>query len=147
MTGTTAGDDLHLVAWLLLTDDAGRILLGRRDGVSYGAGLWGPPGGHLDPGESFLAAALREAREEVGVVADPRDVRPHGVQHYVDDGIRGLDVFFTTSVWQGEPSPVAECSAVGWFDPLHLPDDTLPWLPPVLRSFEAGRWFGEGGFA
>lgn len=144
MTGTTTGADFHLVAWLLLTDADGRILMGRREGVSS-AGLWGPPGGHLDPGESFLTAALREAREEVGVVADPRDLRPHGVQHYDENGTRGLSVFFTTTVWQGDPRPVSECSEVGWFPPGALPDDTLPWLRPLLRDFGAGAWFGELG--
>jgi 8-oxo-dGTP diphosphatase len=145
MTATTTGDELHLVGWLLLTDATGRLLLARRDGVSHGAGLWGLPGGHLDPGESFLAAAVRETREEVGVVADPRDVRPYGVQHYSDDGTRGVSVFFTTAVWQGDPRPVAECSEVGWFPPDALPDDTLGWLPPILRRFATGTWFGESG--
>ena len=146
MTGTTGTGDLHLVAWLMLTDDAGRVLFARRAGVSYGAGLWGLPGGHLDPGEWFLAAAVREAREEVGVVADPRDLRPYGVQHYADDGVRGVDVFFTTRTWQGDPAPVSECSEVGWFALDAPPDDALPWLPPLLRDLAAGTWFGEYGF-
>ena len=145
MTGTTSGDDLHLVAWLMLTDDAGRVLLARRAGVSYGVGLWGLPGGHLDAGESFRAAAVREAREEVGVVADPHDLQPHGVQHYSDDGTRGVDVFFSTRAWRGDPTPVSECSEVGWFDPLALPADSLPWLQPLLLDFAAGTWFGEYG--
>lgn len=138
--------DLHLVGWLLLTDDAGRVLLARRAGVTYGAGLWGLPGGHVDAGESFLAAAVREAREEVGVVVAPADVRPLGVQHYTDDGLHGVDVFFTTRRWQGDPAPVSECSEVGWFALDALPADTLPWLPAVLRGMSGGTWFGEDGF-
>lgn len=41
------------------------------------AGLWGFPGGHVEPGETALAAAVRELREETGVTASPR--------HYIDN--------------------------------------------------------------
>ncbi len=34
---------------------------------------WLQPGGHCDPGETCLEAALREAREETGAVASPAD--------------------------------------------------------------------------
>jgi 8-oxo-dGTP diphosphatase len=33
-------------------------------------GLWSLPGGHIEPGEPVRAAALREVREEAGIVAE-----------------------------------------------------------------------------
>ncbi|WP_102127752.1 NUDIX domain-containing protein [Deinococcus planocerae] len=48
---------------VLLQDDSGRVLLQRRGDD----GLWGVPGGSLEPGESFLEAAHRELREETGL--------------------------------------------------------------------------------
>ncbi|MEU7140790.1 NUDIX domain-containing protein [Nocardia sp. NPDC046473] len=57
----------HLVSYVVLVDPAARaVLLGRH----RLAGLWLPTGGHVDPGEHPLAAARREAVEEIGVEAD-----------------------------------------------------------------------------
>lgn len=49
---------------------AGRVLLVRRKNEPD-AGLWGFPGGHVDLGETALAAATRELREETGVIGRP----------------------------------------------------------------------------
>ncbi len=51
---------------VLVRDD--RALLVQR-GKMPDAGLWGFPGGHVEPGETALAAAVRELREETGVRA------------------------------------------------------------------------------
>lgn len=52
-----------------LSDD--RVLLAQRRNPPD-AGLWGFPGGHVEPGETALAAAARELTEETGVIARPR---------------------------------------------------------------------------
>ena len=44
----------------LILDVAGRVLLVRQ---AYGNRLWGLPGGVVDPGETPMDAAIREARE------------------------------------------------------------------------------------
>jgi 8-oxo-dGTP diphosphatase len=142
--GAAAAVASHLVGWLVLRDQAGRVLLGRRSGVAYAAGLWGLPGGHAERGETWAAAAVREAREEVGVVVRPDDLVPLGVSRYDDEGLQGVDVFFLCERWQGEPAPLEECSEVGWFDPASLPDDALPWLGHALRTHLLDRvWLDD----
>ena len=58
---------------LLVEDDAGRFLLLKR----ADCGRWGLPAGSMEPGESLLDAAHREAREEANVTL--RDVQPFGL--------------------------------------------------------------------
>ncbi len=142
MTGTARTD--HLVAWVVVPRDDGRLLLARRDGVSYGSGLWGLPGGHVEDDEELARGAARELREEVGVLADIADLEPIGVTRYVDTDVRGTDFFFRARRWRGHPAPLSECSQVGWFDPAALPDDALPWLASALqRHLVDGQWLGD----
>ena len=135
----------HLVSWLILRRPDGLVLLGRRAAAaSYGAGLWGLPGGHVEDTETLAQAAAREAWEEVGVTVDPAALRPLGVARYVDAGVRGADFFFLATGWQGEPAPVSECSEVAWFGPDALPADALPWLADTLaHQLGGGAWLSE----
>lgn len=134
----------HVVGWMVLQRPDGAVLLARRSDVSYGASLWGLPGGHAERAESWADAAIRETAEEVGVVVDPADLVPIGVTRYVDGDLHGVDCFFISRRWQGQPSPVSECSQVGWFDPAALPEDSLPWLAAALdRHLVRGIWLDE----
>lgn len=56
------------VATTVITDRIGRILLVRRSSGCLHAGEWEIPGGHVEPGETPLAAAIREAQEETGLM-------------------------------------------------------------------------------
>ena len=57
-------------ARIVLLDPAGRVLLFRFDPDDRPP-FWCTPGGALDPGESYPAAARRELREETGLDLDP----------------------------------------------------------------------------
>ncbi|MCB1362956.1 MAG: NUDIX hydrolase [Rhodobacteraceae bacterium] len=48
----------------------GHVLLAQRTKMPD-AGLWGFPGGHVEPGETAMEAAVRELFEETGVRAEP----------------------------------------------------------------------------
>ena len=56
-------DPVHVTASAVVLDDRGRSLLHRHRRL----GRWLQPGGHVDPGETPAAAAMREAIEETGI--------------------------------------------------------------------------------
>jgi len=62
---------VHRVAWAILVDSSGRLLLQLRDGGAVkDPHRWGPPGGRVEPGEEPHDAAVRELEEETGLRAD-----------------------------------------------------------------------------
>ncbi|WP_433509089.1 NUDIX hydrolase [Nonomuraea sp. CA-143628] len=111
--------DVHV---MLVRD--GTVLLGKRAGTGYGDGQWHLPSGHLEPGESVVGAAVREAREEVGVTIRPEDLAFAHVMHRAPDRV-GL--FFVARKWTGEPynAEPHKCAALAWRPLDRLPDDTI----------------------
>ena len=60
---------------VVLTDAGGRVLLFHvLTPDEEPDGWWELPGGGIDPGESYLEAAVREIREETGLDLDPAQV-------------------------------------------------------------------------
>lgn len=59
------------IAVVLLVDRRGHVLLQHRDEhAPRAADQWGLVGGHVEPGEDWDAAVVRELHEETGVRAD-----------------------------------------------------------------------------
>jgi 8-oxo-dGTP diphosphatase len=113
-----------------------RVLLTHRKG-SHGAGTWAPPGGHLDMGESVEDCAIREVREETGlIISEPRFLAVTN-DIFADEGKHYATIWMEAQVEAGEArinSP-REMSELGWFDWGDLP---LPRFLP-LENYLAGR--------
>jgi 8-oxo-dGTP diphosphatase len=68
--------DYHLVVVVWIVDPDGRIVLTKRHpGKPNWPEYWECTGGAVLAGEDSLAGALREAKEEIGVVLDPEKGR------------------------------------------------------------------------
>ncbi|XP_058504881.1 nucleoside diphosphate-linked moiety X motif 17 isoform X2 [Solea solea] len=64
------------VAILLQTANQRVLLTRRAKELRIFPNVWVPPGGHMEPDETLLAAGLRELQEETGLSLEPEEVCP-----------------------------------------------------------------------
>jgi 8-oxo-dGTP diphosphatase len=142
--------DRHLIdVHVLLVRDGQVLLTRRRDPNPMFDGRWHLPSGKLDAGESVLAAAVREVREEVGVLVEPGDLRHVHTLHVNGSGPEPrLGLFFEACRWSGEPAnrEPAKCSGVQWFRLGDLPAGLIEYPAAGLAGYAAGHTFGLLGW-
>ncbi len=96
----------------LIIEKKGKFLLVKRK-KEPAKGWWTEPGGHLEKGESFWECAVREGREEVGLVEVEKEPFLEFV-HEVEIGHRHRAHFFRARL-KGEPKAGSDAGAVRWF--------------------------------
>jgi 8-oxo-dGTP diphosphatase len=124
-----------------------QILLIRRFNTGYADGQYSVPAGHLDGGETVIAAAAREALEEVGVQIDLHDIEFSSVMHRLN-GEERVDFFVKIKNWSGEPvnAEPEKCDEIRWVKLNDLPGNTLPYIRQALQNHAWGTRFDEFGW-
>ena len=124
-----------------------QILLIRRFNTGYADGQFSVPAGHLDGGETVIAAAAREALEEVGVQIDPPDIEFSSVLHRLD-GDERVDFFLRIQKWTGEPfnAEPDKCDQLLWVNVNELPENTIPYIRQALKNHREETRFDEFGW-
>jgi 8-oxo-dGTP diphosphatase len=117
---------LAALAVTLRGDDV--LLVRRRNPPD--AGLWGFPGGHVDPGETALQAAARELAEETGVTATPhRYLDNVDLILRDDDGHLRYHFLLAAVICHyvaGEPVAADDAMEAGWRPVADVLDGALP---------------------
>ena len=123
------------------------ILLSRRYQTGYMDGHYSVPAGHLDGDETVRMAAVREAREEIGVLIKVEDISFAGVFHR-REGDERVDFFVHVRNWSGEPvnAEPEKCDDLCWTDVKALPENTIPYVRRAIENFQAGIPFEEFGW-
>ena len=137
----------QLATLCYILHDGQLLLIRKKRGI--GAGKINGPGGKVDPGETPLAAAIREVQEEIGVT--PLDPVLRGELTFrFSDGLVLRCMVYLAHRFEGVPCESDEAV------PLWFPVDTLPydemweddrhWLPSLLSGkFFAGAVEVDGG--
>lgn len=128
----------------------GKILLLRRAGEVYARGQLCLPSGHLEEGENILQTAMRETREETGIILDHASMRLVLSIHQRNPGTTHsrIGFVFEPDRWQGEPAnrESAKCSGLVWADPESLPADTAEYTTAILCAVHLGATFALNGW-
>lgn len=118
---------------VLITNAQGQILLGKRS--SQHAPYWSIFGGHVDPGESFEACAIREIKEEIGIDIETPTVFgiSNNIETFQQEGKHTVSICMHVE-YNGEKAPqimeADKCESLLWISPT----DPLPG-----PHFEASR--------
>jgi 8-oxo-dGTP pyrophosphatase MutT (NUDIX family) len=131
----TDADPVHVTSSAIITGPGGVVLLRHKR-----LGIWVQPGGHLEPGEALEDGALREAREETGLVLAHPAGGPRMVHVDVHPGGRGhthLDLRWWL-LGSGFPAPPAgesqEVEWLGWDAAIARADPGLAGGLRALRT-------------
>ena len=131
-------------AYVALVRD-GEVLLQQRRNTGYMDGHWSfSAAGHVERGESVVAAAVREVQEELGVTVTEADLEPvctvHRRQNERTGGQR-VDFYFTVSRWEGEPQAreADRNGGIVWAPLSALPEPLVPVDAIALGMLATGE--------
>lgn len=96
---------------LCLIENGDKILLQNRQKKNWRG--YALPGGHVEPGESFIDAVIREMKEETGLtILDPRLA---GVKQFPIENGRYVVLLFKATKWTGTVVSSEE-GQMGWIE-------------------------------
>ncbi|HDN2512931.1 TPA: NUDIX domain-containing protein [Providencia rettgeri] len=110
---------------VIITNKQGQILLGKRS--SKHAPYWSIFGGHVDPGETFEACAIREIKEEIGIDITTPSVFgiSNNLQTYQQEGKHTVSICMHVE-YNGDKQPqimeIDKCESLMWVSPNFLPE-------------------------
>jgi mutator protein MutT len=137
-----------LVVDLMLTrekkeDGKKEILLALRKNTGYKDGEYELPGGHVEEGEDLLAAMVREAKEELLIDIEEKDLKiVHILHNYNGDRINFI---LTADKYKGIPQigELDKCEEIKWFDINELPENTMSKVKQSIEEIKNGIFYSK----
>lgn len=118
-----------------ITEENRVLLMHKKRGL--GQGKVNVPGGHIEPGETPVEAAVRETEEEVHLTT--RDLKLMGLLHFqFTDGLKMKGWVYHTEIFSGKARETEEADPF-WCDIKDIPydkmwEDDIYWLPEMLKK-------------
>ena len=123
--------------YLIIRNKQGGILLQRRQGTKLWPGFLALPAGHVDENENAYEAAIREAREELGIKISEEDIIDTFVVNRKNKSLPPYyDVYFEIKGYEGkiEIKEPEKCSELKWCDINELPEDIIDFEREAINN-------------
>lgn len=108
---------------VIIENNDGKILVGKRKGSH--APFYSIPGGHLNTGETFEVAAIREIKEEANLdIRNPQVIAvTNNLETYEHEGKHYISIILHTKDFSNKPTIMEpeKCEEWIWCDPHNLP--------------------------
>jgi len=143
MEKTISNNYIKAGAGIIIVKD-GKTLLAKRKKKTLGDGHWGSSGGHVEIGETPAQAAIREAKEELGIEVGNLQFLICIDEQWLD-GKQYIDIIFLADIISGEPKNMEpeKIEAVGWFPVNDLPEPMFPPVKLALQAIKTGKKYDE----
>ena len=137
----------HTASYLILQKQDEVLLMKRKD-TGFKDGFYSLVSGHVDKGENFREAMVREAKEEVGINVDKEDLETANVIHRDSDQRTYVDIFFIADEWEGEPENLepGKHGEISWFKKKNLPENTIDYVKYAIKDSGNGTNYNEWGW-
>jgi len=140
----------NIVAAYLVLQKDDQVLLLQRQNTGYEDGNYSVIAGHVEPGETFTQAIIREAREEANVVITQNNIVSQHVQHRksLTDRSERVDVYYLVKDWQGQVENLEphKCRELKWFALDDLPKNTIACVKQALECLLKEQGYSEFGW-
>ena len=134
-------------SYLFLLKDK-KVLLLKRCNTGYEDGNYSMIAGHVEEGETFTDAIIREAYEEANIRLKAEDLKVVHVMHRKSIDSERVDVFFAADKWDGsiENKEFHKCMELSWIDVENLPQNTVLYIKDAIQKIEDKIFYSEYGW-
>lgn len=123
--------------YLIIKNDKQEILLQRRQGTKLWPNFLALPAGHIDEGENAYEAAVREAKEELGIEISINNIKDTFVVNRRNKSLKPYyDVYFIVDKYKGQIkiSEPEKCSELVWANINNLPNDMIDFEIEAIKN-------------
>ena len=121
---------------LLMLKKNNKVLLLRRFNTGYEDGKYCFPGGHVEKGEPIHKAMIREAKEEIDIKIEEKNLHLKYIfNRNVKDNVY-VDFIFECKEWKGTEKIMEKDKSdkLEWFDLDDIPNNILPFMKEIFNK-------------